>query len=254
MREPRLFGLMVTRNEADRYLQACLEWHAPLFDGLLVYDDQSDDATFHVVRHVGATYVRRPVGVPSFMEHEGHFRQDSLDQLVARFGLAAGDWVAVIDTDEFLVGPDDLRGALRGAIRRAEASGAKALTINRPELWSLSPPAERVDGYWGGIVCTRVFRWEPGGRIRDAAMGCGAEPDYIATSRLYREGTIRLVHVGYVDPRDRQDKYERYTSLTDHGHNHGHIESILGRPRLRDWTDPLPPIWRGLRSGSAHVS
>src|SRR5690606_21343791 len=118
MREPRLFGLMVTRNEADRYLQACLEWHAPLFDGLLVYDDHSDDATFHVVRHVGATYVRRPVGVPSFMEHEGHFRQDSLDQLVARFGLAAGDWVAVIDTDEFLVGPDDLRGALRGAIRR----------------------------------------------------------------------------------------------------------------------------------------
>lgn len=242
----KLLGLTVTRNECDRYLQSCLAWHVPIFDEHLVYDDCSTDETVSVVMGEKAAYTCRPEAVPAFMEHEGRFRQDSLLALEELYQPQAGDWVMVVDTDEFLVAT---REQLDRAIVLAERQGAKSIRIERPELWSLDPPAERVDGFWGSIKCTRLFRWEPGGKIQDKAMGCGNEPTYINSAPIFNgvNGAFKLLHVGYVDAADRDEKYERYSSLNNHGHNNAHVESIVATPQLRPWTGDLPPIWRGIR-------
>lgn len=239
----RCFALVVTRNESDRYLQSCLAWHVPLFDGVMVYDDQSTDSTFEIVAKSGSSLTVRPDPVPTFMEHEGRFRQDSLEALEILYELEPGDWVFVVDTDEFVVATQE---QLQRTIDLASRAGAKSVRIKRPELWQLDPPMERVDGYWGSIQCTRLFRWEPGGKIRDLPMGCGNEPTYINQAKVYEQSAIHLLHVGYVEPDDRQEKYDRYSSLKDNGHNDKHIKSILAVPDLKPWSGDLPEIWRGV--------
>lgn len=247
----RVFALIVTRNECDRYLQACLEWHIPIFDAVMVYDDQSTDRTKSITIEAGSSYTCRPDSVPTFMEHEGQFRQDSLMALEELWDLQPGDWVMGVDTDEFLVAERSTRQAILDSITQAEMTRCKSVMIPRPELWSLTPPAERVDGFWGGIRCTRLFRFEPGGAIRDVPMGCGNEPTYINSAPIcHNSFGLHLLHVGYVDAADREEKFQRYSTLADHGHNKDHINSILGKPRLREWEGTLPPIWRGLRGES----
>lgn len=244
----RVFGLVVTKNECERYLQSCLQWHIPILDGVLLYDDQSTDGTAGVAVAAGvAGYTTRPDSVPTFMEHEGKFRQDSLMALEERFSLQTGDWVIVIDTDEFFASDVDERADLMDVVREAERTGCKSVRIPRPELWSLDPALERIDGYWGSIKCTRLFRWEPGGHIQDIPMGCGNEPTYINSAKVYdAKHSLRLFHVGYVHEADREEKYSRYNSLSNNGHNDQHIQSILARPQLRPIYG-VPPIWRGLR-------
>lgn len=65
----RILGMIVTKNEADRYLDCNLAWHSKLLDGIVVYDDQSDDATAEVAEFHRCRYVRRDDGVPTFLEH-----------------------------------------------------------------------------------------------------------------------------------------------------------------------------------------
>lgn len=243
----QIVGLFVVRNEADRYLDACLDWHAGLFDDLLVYDDWSDDDSDLVVQRHPVGWTRRPDNVPAWIEHEGKFRQDSLIALEAYAGLREGDWIMGVDADEFLVSTGDHRERLDAAIAHAESVAAKSVIIPRPEIWQLDPPAERIDGYWGSIRCSRLFRWEPGGTIADKAMGCGSEPTYVARSEMSQNSYgLHLLHLGYAHRRDREEKFHRYTSLLDHGHNNTHIQSILYQPQLKPWTSFMPPIWRGI--------
>jgi hypothetical protein len=244
----KVYGLVVTRNECDRYLQACLAWHVPMLDGVLVYDDTSTDDTFNVVAPSGASYTVKPDVVPTFMEHEGRFRQDSLDALAICYELREGDWVFVIDTDEFVVADKGTRfDAIRAAASQAEKDGCKSVLIPRPELWNLDPPQVRVDGLWGGIKCTRLFRWEPGGRLNDKAMGCGNEPTYVAQNKIFTQSNVRMLHVGYVDENDRKEKFDRYSNLGNHGHNDKHINSILDSPTLVRYSGAMPTIWRGIQ-------
>lgn len=70
-----IYSYMVTRNESSRYLDACLSWNLPHIDGLAVYDDHSTDDTVELARQHGAKATIRSDDVPSFMEHEGQFRQ-----------------------------------------------------------------------------------------------------------------------------------------------------------------------------------
>jgi hypothetical protein len=239
---------MVIGPELDRYLQSCLAWHVPIFDELLVYDDCADPRAKQLVESMSATYVARPPEVPTFMTHEGRFRQASLRALEDTLNPSTGDWIMGVDSDEFLVHDAySTYDTLTNLVAVAEKKRAKSVIIDRPELWTLDPPAERMDGYWGGIRCTRLFRWEPGGQIADKAMGCGNEPTYINRAPVYPDGMgLRLFHVGYVEEEDRLDKYNRYSSLLNHGHDDKHIKSILRQPVLKEWSGYIPPIWRGL--------
>lgn len=244
----RIFSLLVTKNECDRYLQACLKWNVPMFDSMLVYDDGSSDDTLNVVGSVGRIhYTQRPDGVPTFLEHEGRFRQDAILAMEELFHPEDGDWIFVIDADEFLVVDGDPAG-LRAAAVAAERADCKSVQIRVPELWSIDPPMERIDGFWGSIRCTRFYKWQPGGQIRDVPMGSGAEPSYVANSKIYTKArNIHLLHAGYAHPDDVATKYERYSSLANNGHADSHIQSIPANPVLKQWKGEMPPVWRGVR-------
>lgn len=245
----RILGMIVTKNEADRYLDCNLAWHSKLLDGIVVYDDQSDDATAEVAEFHRCRYVRRDDGVPTFLEHEGAFRQAGYEALERLLEPEMGDWIMAFDADEFLVArgeDDDERISLEQACRHAESLVAYSVHLPRPEAWEVKPLRVRKDGYWGSIKCTRLFKWRPGGVIQQKAMGCGSEPGYVGMNRIspYNHG-LYLMHYGYVDPEDRQEKYDRYTGLSNHGHNDVHIQSILQQPTLEVWEGTDISVWRG---------
>lgn len=238
----RVYGLTVGGNEADRYLTSYLTYVMAAVDTLFYYDDCSNDGSAEIVQSIpNVVYQRRPDGVPSFLEHEGRFRQAAWVAFERFIQPTVEDWVLGIDTDEVLVGPTECRPCEMKKILDYAMHGI--VRLQRPEVWGWDEkgwPMLRVDGAWGTIQCTRLFRYRPGGKIRDVPMACGSEPDYVAMTRTYVPGNpLQLLHFGYAHPNDRKDKYDRYMSHP--GHNVSHVQSILSSPSLVRWTGLIPP-------------
>lgn len=246
----RLHALTVGRNEVDRYFPVMLARTAPIVDDWFFMDDQSTDDTPHLAAGWCET-MTRPDGVPSFLEHEGQFRQFAYDRFEERMNPEPGDWVLAIDCDELLVSaagdePADIRAGLDRAIRLAGDNNAIVMPV--PECFGFDDdgtPLCRTDGFWGGIRGTRLYRWQPGGRFSDKPMGSGSEPSYaIQAPRSEDNAGVSIMHFGYADPADVQAKYQRYNA-TQHGHNDKHIQSIITPPVLRRWPHPVRPLARG---------
>lgn len=243
----RLLALTVGRNEADRYLPQMLERTSTVVDAHFFLDDQSTDNTVDVATHWCETMVR-PDGIPSFLEHEGQFRQFAYDRFVDRLNPEDGDWVLAIDCDEILVSDIGDHGAdIRAGLNRAIALAGRmnAIVMPVPECFGFDDdgtPLCRTDGFWGGIKGTRLYRWQPGGKFADKRMGSGSEPTYATQPpRSSNNGGVSIMHLGYADPADVQAKYARYND-TEHGHNDKHIQSIIAKPTLDRWRYPLTPI------------
>lgn len=255
----RLLAYMVTKNEASRYLDACLSWAKGFLDGIAVYDDQSTDDTVELAESHGALVSVR-AGSPSFLLHEGQFRQRAWRWLEEALEPEPGDWVLALDADEFLMSrlvrpePDtgpELRAQINSGIEEAETYKLDGIRLRIAEVFAATEvngayvsPEVRRDGFWPSIAGIRLFRYEPNGVFENRAMGCGAAPTYVALQQTRQNENLALVHVGYLDPEDRREKHRRYSTLT--GHNQTHVASILKTPRLEPWA-LWPPVWRGRR-------
>jgi len=240
---------MVVKNEADRYLADCLWHHSRIWDELFVYDDRSTDTTVEDASWFGDVTVRDESDV-SFMEHEGDFRTEALSRCIFHYGLTKQDWIFALDADEFLVstqsGAHDtyLRTLINNCIYDAEVSGKRSVMIPIPELWRADPASLRGDGFWNQMSLPRLY--QAPGHFEDWAfmpksMGCGSGPRYTYKDPL-KQDALALLHMGYAVERDRETKFERYTSLENHGHNVRHINSIVEEPDLIPYKGAIPPI------------
>lgn len=242
----RIFGVMVVKNEEHRYLQSCLNWHTSLLDGIFVLDDQSTDATHDIIRSYTDEVLVRPDDVPSFMEDEGALRQFAWDCAAEILGFREGDWVLALDADEFLTTANgsDIRLALDLERSRALLADYESISFRMPEMWDIDG-MERTDGYWNRIVNIRLVKWMPNLLFARKKMGGGSVPSMQMRSSIQAE-EVCLLHYGYADRHDRMDKYLRYKSLANHGHNPKHIESITATPKVQLWRGNLPEVWRGI--------
>lgn len=262
----RLLAYMVARNEADRYLDACLSWARSFVDEIAFFDDNSTDQTVDVAAAHQVKVCSRGEASPSFLENESQFRSAAWEWLEDVLDPTADDWVLALDADEFLVCANgDLRSGVEGQVDLAESQGALSVRLPVPEVfevtvastrtWTdefgghtasyLTSPQVRVDGFWGKIAGTRLFRYQPHGQFSGRAMGSGAEPTYVLKGKIHESSGVHLMHYGYAWPEDREAKYQRYSSL-EHGHNNAHIQSILQRPTLAPFIAvPEPMVWRG---------
>lgn len=250
--KPKLFGLTVARNEASRYLASMLANAADVVDEHFFYDDQSTDDTLKIAYDAGC-YVSSRVEGPSFLEHEGKFRQGAWDTFEQLMLPKVGDWVLSWDADEFLVHTGTnccTRCAVDQAIEIAEVQRAKSIVLPIPEVFGWDKdgtPLVRTDGYWGGIAGTRLFRYEQGGKFADKAMGSGSEPSYIQGAPMSPTTYgVYLMHMGYARVEDQVSKHQRYTSLLAHGHADSHVQSIVQEKTLKRWEGPVPEVvWNG---------
>lgn len=250
---------MPIKNETGRFLDACLTHAMGFVDGLAVYDDRSDDDSAAVAKSHGAQVQVRPESVPSFLEHEGQFRQGAWEHFENTLHPESGDVCLALDADEFLVADvSNIADTICGVAAQAAAVGVPAITLRVPEVFDAKldeqsglfvKPSVRIDGFWGGIVGTRLFMYQPNGVFQNKPMGCGAEPTYVTARNWVYPGTgLHLMHLGYALPEDRVIKYVRYTSLANHGHAGSHVESIVQSPVLSEWAGPWPTVWKGTRT------
>ena len=241
----KIIGSLVVRNEADRYLKECLDHMRPLVDDLFIFDDQSVDNTTEICcQYTEHVYVRAD-HVPSFVEHEGSFRQYAWNCMNDRIPDKENAWILSFDSDEFLVAEDDERDMLQKAVEYAEKNASASVLLHFTEIFKVDKEGlwYRTDGFWGKVNGTRLFKWLPNGQWNDKSMGCGSEPTYVSQGRKSDQSFgLNMLHLGYAKDLDKQTKYERYTSLYDHGHNDKHIQSIIQKPTLKVWEGKVPDL------------
>lgn len=246
-----IYAHMVVRNEADRFLQASLEWNRQWFDVLHVYDGRSDDETVKIALKYTNKVGIHPEGGPGFYEHEGVYRQMAWDNFDAMCEPEMGDWVFCLDADEFLVGtlkdPNPMESLLDLA-DAAEEMNYKSTCIARAEIWDTSGevPLVRVDGAWGTDRPARYVRWEPNAKIRQAKLGCGSVPKY-GLNGLTTLHMCSILHFGYSVEGETKRKYDLYKGVVGDQHNPNHIASIVSTPTLGIWNGPVPKWWQGQR-------
>lgn len=241
-----LLAHLVARNEGARYLDAVLSALPTPYAHL--YDDRSTDDTVGIAQRYGVVVGSREAGEPTFLEDEGAFRQAAWDSFESWLMPQAGDWVLAIDCDEMLVADGDVAASLDEAIGVAERIDAVGVDLPIPEVWEFinGEPWQRLDGYWAMLSAPRLFAYRPGGRFAGRAMACGSVPTYVTMGQVSSNACgLALAHLGYVDPQDRIEKYNRYNGVA--GHGSAHVASIRSAAQLGSVTWSLPPVWRGSR-------
>lgn len=231
------------KNERWRYLADCLMWHLDFLDGIFIYDDQSTDGGDELARQLGAVVETRPPDAPSFLQHEGDFRQAGYEAFELALQPLPGDWVLSFDFDEFLVSDGGEREALIGLADLVDENfpGCNAVDLHFEEIFDIAGDKlySRIDGFWADINAPRLFRYDLGGHIPNRAMGCGSVPSYVRAAD-YTPVNLRMLHFGYATADDRENKYDRYTAVGNNGHNPAHIASIVAVPTCVPWNGTMP--------------
>lgn len=212
-----------------------------MFDDIFVYDDCSTDQTVEVCREYTRHIVARPSDVPSFMQDESAFRQAGWEAMIETLNLRDGDWVFSIDADEYIV--NALRNDIDDLINEVDNASVNSADIPIPEIWSREGGCLKIrtDGFWNKMSLPRLCRVKVDDtEFRKKTMGCGSTPIYSYRRPLRNVGDLALLHFGYSLPEERRARYDRYTSLKNHGHNPKHIKSIIGRPTLEPWLGEVP--------------
>ena len=234
--------MLVTKNESSRYLKQFIEHHS-FFDGFFLYDDRSDDDTVDIAKAAGWQTVVREESNPSFMQHEGQFRFNSWKLFEQTMKPTTDDWVLSIDADEFLItdSDTDVETALKETIANAESINQNLVIMFRREVWKMDSTGcyLRVDGFWKNDRLFRLFKYKPNGTWSKKPMGCGSAPTYVGQNGL-QTSNLTVLHFGYTNDEDKKARYDRYTSLPDHGHNDKHIKSIISGQKLKEYSGPVP--------------
>jgi tetratricopeptide (TPR) repeat protein len=140
-REPRISLCMIARDE-ERFLEECLRRAAPAVDEIVVVDTGSRDRTVEIARSFGAQVSHRP------------WDDDFAAARNASLAAASGDWVLVLDADEFL--EDGSAELVRAAARADDISGYHVLLHN-----------VYTGGKTQGVRMVRLFRRLEGVRFQN---------------------------------------------------------------------------------------
>lgn len=238
----RIHALTVGKNEADRYLTPMLRNLIGVFDTHFFFDDRSTDNTVMIAKSFCSDVIVRTPDQPSFVENEGAFRDTAWTLFRQEVRPEVGDFVFVIDCDEFLV-TDGLRAMVATAVEDV-AIGMKtkvATDIRIHEIFDYADgiPLERTDVLWGTIHGPRFFRYRTDGGYLSGDFGVPAVPQYVMTFDWAQTEQIALAHFGHCKEEDRMAKYNRYTG--HNGHSNIHVESILSPEKHLEAFTSLQP-------------
>lgn len=227
----KIIAQMIGRNEADRHLHDVLSHLKPMVSEIVFTDDASTDSTPEIAAEYGAHVYQMEESL--FSKDEGLLRQTAWNNLCNH--AMPGDWVLAIDCDEKLY----CRQPNMDLFSICSTNNWDVVNINFVHMWNETQ--YRVDKAWKPHGSSRLFRWYPNGKFKDAALACGSEPTYVQAlirrRRFLRTNDLVMQHLGYVRDEDKIAKHERYMKL-DGGDFHAlkHIESIIDpNPTLVDW-------------------
>ena len=135
-REPRVTLCMIARDE-ERFLPECLRRALPAVDEIVLVDTGSTDRTVAIAESFGARVLHQP------------WADDFSAPRNAALAAATGDWILVLDADEFLVGAAAAR--IRELVRASGVAG-----------WHMRFTNVYTSGKTVGVMMVRLFRNLPG--------------------------------------------------------------------------------------------
>jgi tetratricopeptide (TPR) repeat protein len=190
-RAPRISLCMIARDE-ERFLPGCLERARAAVDEIIVVDTGSKDRTVEIAESFGARVLHEP------------WQDDFSAPRNTALRAATGDWILVLDADEFLA--DDGPQRIRDLVQNPGISGYHLHFVN-----------VYGRGRTLGVMMVRLFRNLPGvayqnvihEQVTPSLQRLGAERGLILSS-----AEVEVEHFGYSDEvMDRRGKNERNERL-----------------------------------------
>lgn len=229
---PRLTLSMVVKNEADRYLARVLREHKNYIDQAVIINDGSTDNSKQICQEIlkDIPYNIISNSVSKF-PNEVELRKQQWRETVA----ADPDWILCLDADELF------ESRFRTEVRNLISDPEICLYYFRLyDLWDENH--YREDQYWHSQDIYRPFllKYRPGfiDEWHEIPQHCGRFPKNIFELPNKRSD-LRLKHLGWMDPKDRLAKYQRYRQFDQGFGWKEQYESILDpNPNLREWTEP----------------
>ena len=225
-----LIGGMICGNEKDRYLPYAIETLKDLCDKIIIVDDCTNDGTYDWIRDLKSSKIKQfRMEKPTFETNELLIRKTLWKEIS---GIAKkGDSVLILDSDERIPKKDYI------LVNKFMQGNIVAGIMKLFNMWSWEE--YRVDGAWcPSNAKRRLFKYLPATEWHiERLFACGECPKYVYNSS-YVETGIRLQHLSYIKPEDRQRKYERYMRI-DGGKFHSvvHLQSIVQPPILKKWVE-----------------
>ena len=226
----KIIGMMLVRNEADRYLRRVLEGMKTVCDKIIILDDDSTDNTpdicYEYTGHV-------------FFSDKSYWGTNELHQRQLLWELAngsadSGDWFLNLDADETIF---DIH-KLRDIVDKADSMGHDGISFNLYDMWSETH--YRDDSLWNAhsrewIMCIKHddhidYKWN------EMPLHCGRFPLNVGFKCM--PSRLKLQHWGWAKEEDRVKKYARYMAIDPEG-KHGILEqykSIIDvNPNLKEF-------------------
>jgi glycosyltransferase involved in cell wall biosynthesis len=213
---------MIVRNEADRHLRPVLKRISEFCDNIVVVDDRSDDNTIDVCMEYTKNVYR--MGEQTFSKDESVLRKALLYHLQE----VNPSHVLIIDADE-LISKEDFEFVVQ---RLKMEPFYDWYGLQFYHAWKDDPDNDKVyyrdDKLWKPNWGPRLFFWKGSGFIQERKMGCSPTPSYVVESLNGLHVPVKILHLGYLQGKDKTAKFKRYTEL-DGGryHNKAHINSII---------------------------
>lgn len=218
-------GVLLARNEADRYLIPTLQSMQRVCDQILLLDDGSTDDTVAVARAHGATVRARRAGAPMWgQESSARAELWAWGAEVAKDG-----WLYVSDADHELVAPVD---HWRAMCRSWEVS---AWGIPLYDCWD-DPQQHRADGQWAAYQIARPWLFRPSACPTPQWGERGLHSGHAPINFPYLMGVaptgVWIRHYGWMARADREAKVARYTAASAHlrPDELAHLHSVLYEP------------------------
>jgi glycosyltransferase involved in cell wall biosynthesis len=245
-----LVGMMIVKDEADRYLVPVLQALARVCDEIRVYDDGSVDGSAEIAAAVDRVHVKR-ADTSSFFMHEGAARQKALEWA----NEASPTFVLAVDADELIENGHLIREAVE-----EERSRGMVWTLDMQEIWKADARGIQVreDGGWRShgvpILYRRVgaFPHRADWRIPNRKLASGRVPLAVGRNHRKEETGAQILHLGWTCKADRAARHARYVEH-DKGrfHRGSHLDSIMWPDekvdlRRRPWPEDLSPSGRQL--------
>ncbi|MGE5405052.1 MAG: glycosyltransferase, partial [Candidatus Saccharibacteria bacterium] len=224
---------MIVHNEAERYLRQVLEHARQYIDNAVIIDDASTDDTVKICREALA-------GIPLTiieLKHPLFKTENILRKIQWEETIKTNpDWILSLDADEIF--EDRLMEEIQSLINQDQFD---VFYFRLYDFWDQNH--YREDTYWQAHNSYRplLVRYIPDYEYvwKETALHCGRLPLNI-TALPGAASSLRIKHLGWAQPADREAKYKRYMESDPEG-KYGIMEqyqSILDpEPNLVKWEE-----------------
>lgn len=204
--------MMLVRNEQDRWLEQVLQQHRRIADRIVILDDNSTDNTYNICKE----YTKEVYSNEKCMWESNEWEARKKLWEITKRKVAYGDIILCVDADELF----DIKqlNIINPALRYFnDHDTATSYGFRLYDMWD--DHHYRDDAMWSAhkriwkfaikFMRNTEYIWNQN------KLHCGRFPLFKDDRMLGSK--IRIKHMGWSTPEDRQKKYDRYMTVDPDG-------------------------------------